>query len=81
MNGLRVYINAESADAHGSRQLVFYSRRAAGPYYCWRYEEQAGQWLCSRLHPPDWTPKTLCVASWKAVPVALQARLGEHYLD
>jgi hypothetical protein len=40
-----------------------------------------GQWLFSRLHPPDWTPKLLCVAGWKAVPTELQARLGEHYLD
>ncbi|HEY0406460.1 MAG TPA: hypothetical protein VGC89_12085 [Pyrinomonadaceae bacterium] len=80
MNGLRVYINSDSANARG-RDLVFYSRRADGPYYCWRYEEQLGQWLFSRLRSPNWSPKALSVAGWKAVPVALQARLGEHYLD
>jgi len=80
MNGLRVYINADSADAR-AKHSVFYSRRGDGPYYCWRYEERMGQWLFSRLHPPEWTPKLLCVAGWKAVPTELQARLGEHYLD
>lgn len=80
MNGLRVYINGEGMDARGG-QSVFYSRRADGPFYCWRYEERSGQWCFSRLHPPDWMPKTLSVAVWKAVPSALQLRLGEHYLD
>lgn len=80
MNGLRVYINTEGMDARGVPS-VFYSRRADGPFYCWRYEERLGKWCFSRLHPPGWMPKSLCVAVWKAVPSALQVRLGEHYLD
>ena len=80
MNGLRVYINSVGTDTlsgHG----VFYSRREDGPYYLWRYEQEIGQWRGSRVRSYDLTPKALCVASWKVVPIALQARLGEHYLE
>ncbi|HEX8843493.1 MAG TPA: hypothetical protein VF791_02560 [Pyrinomonadaceae bacterium] len=80
MNGLRVYTYSEDADAHNDR-LVFYSRRENGPYYRWRYEKNIGQWHGSRVHPSDLTPKALCVASWRIVPTALQARLNEHYLE
>ena len=80
MNGLRVYFNPAGADAP-SRQGMFYSRRAGGPYYRWFYEEAQGQWRCSRVQLPDWALKALCIANWKAVPTALQARLGEHYLE
>jgi hypothetical protein len=80
MNGLRVYVNPVGTDTlneHG----VFYSRRADGPYYRWRYEEEFGRWRGSRVHLSDLTLRELCIASWKAVPRALQARLGEHYLE
>jgi hypothetical protein len=80
MNGLRVYINPAGKDAH-SRPGIFYSRRAGGPYYCWLYEEAQGQWRCSRVQLPEMTLRALCIASWKIVPTALQARLGEHYLE
>jgi hypothetical protein len=81
MNGLRVYINPKSIDAR-DRYIVFYSRRADGPYYRWRYEEGLGQWLFARVTPSDaLVPKALCIASWKSVPTALQARLNEHYLE
>lgn len=80
MNGLRVYINQSGAERL-SGQSVFYSRRADGPYYLWRYEEKLGQWCVSRMRPDDLSPKILCMASWKAVPSDLQAKLGEHYLD
>jgi hypothetical protein len=80
MNGLRVYINP-AGDETLDEQSVFYSRRADGPYYLWRYEEQAGQWRGSRVHSSDFALKSLCMASWKIVPTALQARLVEHYLD
>ncbi len=60
---------------------VFYSRRADGPYYCWRYEPECGRWTCSRVHLSDHTRRSLCLAVWKAVPDALQVRLGEHYLE
>lgn len=79
MNGLRVYFNPSSTDTPGSK--VFYSRRADGPYYRWRVEGELGQWHGSRVHPSDWSLKALSLASWKAVPTTLQAKLGEHYLD
>jgi hypothetical protein len=80
MNGLRVYINPVEADALKEKR-VFYSRRADGPFYCWRYEEEPGQWRSSRVRPSDWLLKDICMASWKIVPTALQTRIGEHYLE
>lgn len=80
MNGLRVYINPDDADTPGSRS-VFYSCREGGPYYRWRYETGLGQWLFSRVHPAELTPRSLCPAHWRKVPEALQARLYEHYLE
>jgi hypothetical protein len=80
MNGLRVYFYTIGADIRNG-QKVFYSRRADGPYYHWRYEEKLGQWCGSRVHLPDPTLKALCIANWKTVPTDLQARLGEHYLE
>ncbi|MEP6920648.1 MAG: hypothetical protein ABI967_05935 [bacterium] len=80
MNGLRVYIKPNGADP-AAGQKVFYSRRGNGPYYRWLYEEKIGQWRVSRVIAADFTPQSLSMASWKAVPVALQTRLGEHYLE
>ena len=80
MKGLHVYVNPVGLDRpHGS--TVFYSRRADGPFYCWRYETGLGQWRFSRVYLSLWTRRTLCLANWNAVPVALQSRLGEHYLE
>lgn len=80
MNGLRVYFNLAGAEmVKGPR--VFYSRRADGPYYRWRSEDEGGQWRCARVLPSDMSLKTLCVKSWKDVPATLQARLKEHYLE
>lgn len=79
MNGLRVYVNPVGAETLAGNS-VFYSRRGDGPYYRWRYEEELRQWRSSRVSF-DVTLKALCMASWKAVPTALQARLDEHYLD
>jgi hypothetical protein len=86
MNGLRVYFYTSGQDAHsssssGSCPEAFYSRRADGPYYHWRYEETRGGWCCSRVRLPDPALKALSIANWKSVPTALQTRLGEHYLD
>jgi len=78
MRGLRVYVHR--AGAHGERG-VFYSRRADGPYYCWRYEETQGDWCFFRVRPSRFMLKALSVARWKAVPTALQLRLVEHYLE
>jgi hypothetical protein len=80
MNGLRVYIKPNGAEPNGG-QKVFYSRRGNGPYYRWLYEETAAQWRVSRVVAADFTPQSLSMASWKVVPVALQTRLGEHYLE
>ena len=79
MNGLRVYIKPNNTEAVGPK--VFYSRRGNGPYYRWRYEETVSEWRVSRVISADFTSQSLSMASWKAVPVALQTRLGEHYLD
>ena len=78
MKELHVYINLTDAEALGERG-VFYSRRSDGPYYRWRYEETLGRWRFSRVHPSRLTLRAFCVASWKAVPVALRAKLDEHY--
>jgi hypothetical protein len=80
MNGLRVYVNAAVTDSQAGPS-VFYSRRADGPYYLWRFEEKLGQWRVSRMPRTEATPKPLSLASWKIVPPALQARLGEHYME
>ena len=80
MKELRVYTETLSTDATSER-VMFYTRRADGPYYLWFYESEPGRWRFSRVHVSRLTLRVLCVASWQAVPAALQARLSEHYLD
>lgn len=80
MNGLHVYTNPLGLDRPNGH-TVFYTRRADGPFYCWRYEMGLGQWRFSRVYLSHWTRRTLCLTTWNAVPVALQTRLGEHYLE
>lgn len=80
MNGLRVYVNSivgEPVSGAG----VFYSRRGAGPFYLWRYEEKVGQWRGSRVLAADFAPRELTMARWKVVPPTLQDKLGQHYLE
>lgn len=79
MNGLRVYFTLNRDTRCG--QNVFYSRRANGPLYCWRFEEELERWRVSRVCLPEFALGALCVARWKAVPITLQARLSEHYLE
>ena len=79
MNGLRVYINPANTSPIPAGN-VFYSRRGDGPYYRW-LEEKAGQWRGARVIAADFRPHSLSMASWKTIPVALQTRLSEHYLD
>ncbi len=90
MNGLRIYVRAEDHVSVGSRlsamdsywrPAVFYSRRADGPYYRWRYEGMPGQWHSSRMHAADMSPRDLYVAPWKGVPASLKLSLSEHYLE
>jgi hypothetical protein len=80
MRDLRVYIEPLSVRARGA-SVTFYSRRADGPFYRWLYEEEDGNWRFSRVHLSKLTLRFLSVASWNAVPVELQDRLGEHYLE
>jgi hypothetical protein len=78
MNGLRVYTALKKPNAWCA---VFYTRRADGPYYCWRYEELRGQWLGARMHPFELPGTELVSAPWKEIPAALKSRLDEHYVD
>jgi hypothetical protein len=80
MNGLRMYMRSVGTEPR-SGPSVFYSRRGDGPYYQWRYEETVGQWRGSRVNVSEFAPLELLMANWKIVPIALQAKLGEHYLD
>ena len=80
MIGLHIYVNPVGRDTVKG-QGVFYSRRAHGPYYRWSYEGDFGQWRGSRMPLSEMTPQALCARSWRTVPAALQAKLGEHYLE
>ena len=60
---------------------VFYSCRAGGPFYRWRYEEKAARWRFSRVQLSVRAMKTLHAANWKGTPPALQRRLNEHYFE
>lgn len=77
---LRVYLDPSVLNARGE-PTMFYSRRADGPYYCWFYVKKNEQWQVSRVHLSRLNLKALCVASWKLIPVTLQERLVEHYLE
>jgi hypothetical protein len=78
MNGLRVYIDLKRSAALCA---VFYTRRAGGPYYRWRYEDLRGQWLGSRMRAFELPVMELVSAPWKEVPTALKSSLDEHYVD
>ena len=78
MRDLRVYVAGPSGRGGAGS---FYTRRADGPYYRWLYEEEVMCWRFTRVSLPKMTLRVLRVAHWDAVPSALRARLGEHYLD
>jgi hypothetical protein len=78
MNGLRIYVGLKRPDALGA---IFYTRRATGPYYRWRYEELRGQWLSCRMHADELPVMELVPTPWKEVPTALKSSLDEHYID
>ena len=79
MKGLRVYLSTR-VNAQGGG-LVFYSQRAGGPCYRWRYEEIRGEWLCSRMHAGELTVTELVSAPWKDVPALLKTTLDQHYVE
>jgi hypothetical protein len=78
MNGLTVYIDLKRA---ANLYAVFYTRRAGGPYYRWRYEDLCGKWLGSRMRASDLPVMELVSTPWKEVPNALKSSLDEHYVD
>jgi hypothetical protein len=78
MNGLRVYIDLKRGETWCA---VFYTRRAGGPYYRWRYEELRSQWLGSRMHAFELPLTELVSAPWKEIPAALKSSLEGHYVD
>lgn len=80
MTGVKIYFNLKRADSQ-SGSFIFYSQRAGGPYYRWRYEELRGQWLASRMHVDDLTLTQLISTPWKEVPAALQTTLDQHYVE
>lgn len=90
LSGLRVYINARTADEADTIDVdeeprtgnqIFYSRRGNGPIYRWLYEEKLAHWRALRMHTSDFDTHKLSNASWKSVPETLQTQLGAHYLD
>ena len=78
MNGLTVYVELNRSD---TLRAVFYTRRAGGPYYCWRYEEQRGKWLGSRMRTVELPVMELVSTPWKDIPTALKSSLNEQYVD
>jgi len=80
MNGLRVYRPAESGSLDLAKS-IFYTRRHSGPFYLWHYDQEIETWRPSRIHLTDVIPQTFSAATWKSLPHALRARLGEHYLE
>jgi len=80
MKGLRVYIDSKRPQALFENE-IFYTRRAGGPYYQWRYEDLCGRWLSSRMNVGDVTVAELVLAPWKVIPPALKTTLNEHYVD
>lgn len=80
MNGLRIYSQLPSAGSPVGKE-TFYSRRADGPYYQWRYEEVRGRWVVSRLNTISVSVKEFTLTPWKNVPAALKLSLSDHYSE
>ena len=79
MKGPRVYRSKRANPQGGS--LIFYTQRAGGPCYRWRYEELRGEWLFSRIHAADLTLTELVSAPWKDIPALLKTTLDQHYVE
>ena len=80
VNGVRVYIDKVNTVV-GQDESVFYSRRGDGPFYRWLFEQNGAKWRVARVVDSGFSRQTLSLATWKTIPVALQTRLGEHYLE
>ena len=79
MKGLRVFLSKRASPLGGGH--IFYSQRAGGPYYRWRYEELRGEWLYSRLHVGNVTLTELVSAPWKDIPALLKTTFDQHYME
>lgn len=77
---LRVYVHSNPANTPAD-QGVFYSKRSSGPLYRWTIEPGQQEWRGSRVIQSFTILKKLSQASWVAVPLALQERLDEYYLE
>ena len=80
MKGLKVYHALRRADPQGG-SVIFYSQRAGGPYYRWRFEELRGEWLSSRMHAGDLIVTELVYAPWNEIPATLKTTLSLHYVE
>ncbi|HET6975572.1 MAG TPA: hypothetical protein VFI24_04570 [Pyrinomonadaceae bacterium] len=80
IKGLKIYLDLKRTEPQGGG-LIFYSQRAGGPYYRWRYEELRGEWLCSRMHVGDLPVTELISTPWKEIPAALKTTLDLHYVE
>jgi hypothetical protein len=80
MKGIKVYFHLKRVGSQGG-SLIFYSQRAGGPYYRWRYEELRGEWLSSRMHAGDLSMTELVSAPWKEIPATLKSSLNLHYVE
>jgi hypothetical protein len=80
MNGLRVYTNSTTVEAHGG-QPVFYSRREDGPYYRWSFDDGSRAWQVGRVVRWDISPKMLALATWKKIPAGLKRSMADHYQE
>lgn len=80
MNGLRLYCPPVTTGSPGDKG-IFYSRRGAGPYYRWGYNEKLRSWCPVRLLSSDLIALAMDLARWKSIPDALRTRLEEHYLE
>ena len=80
MQGLRVYVDLKRTDPQVAG-LIFYSQRAGGPYYRWRFEELRGEWLSSRMHAGDLIVTELVYAPWNEIPATLKTTLSLHYVE
>ena len=80
MNGLRMFTGNESSGTV-AEENVFYSRRGNGPFYRWSYEQALEDWHVARIVTTDFNSHSLAAAAWKVVPLSLQAKLSQHYLD
>ena len=79
MKGLRVYLSKRANPQGGGH--TFYTQRAGGPCYRWRYEELRGKWIFSRMHATDLMLMELVPAPWKDIPALLKTTLDQHYLE